>query len=256
MNPKSINFSFSLLKYLMRSPLTAIRMKERPTPSSPNQLYNLAVECALQEPERFGKEYFVSQENRKGTNVWKAQEAKFGRGKVLKKQEIDEIKYMMEEWRKNEQLQFVYSKGTPQLRLDWHYQNVRCKGFADWYSKSFPAINDIKVVTDASDEAIANIIARNYYDIQAAMYRAGAAAQGLHVEHSLITFVESKYPYMINAIEFTDEQLDFGHDMYMKYVGKWKECLAKNEFAGYGEGFHSINLPGWHTRKYLESYYE
>ncbi len=240
----------------MRSPLTAIRMKERPTPSSPGQFYNLAIECALQEPERFEKEYFISPENRKGTNKWKEQEALYGRGKVLKKSEFSDIQSMQIEWGKNDQLMFVYSKGTPQLRLEWHYANIQCKGFADWHSKSFPSINDIKVVTDTSDEAVANIIARNYYDIQAAMYRAGAAAQGFHVEHSLITFVESKYPYMVNAIEFTDEQLEFGHNMYMKYVEIWKECLDTDEFMGYGQGFHPINLPGWHTRKYLESYYE
>lgn len=256
MNPKSINFSFTLLKHLMRSPQTAIRLKEKPFVSSAEQLFNLAVECALQEPAKFEKEYKMLDVSRKGTNEWKAAEAKYGRGKVLKESEYDDIDCMRQEWCKNDQLAFVYSKGTPQLRLEWHYRNVRCKGFADWYSEAFPAINDIKVVKDASDEAVANIIARNHYDIQAAMYRAGAAAKGFHVEHSLITFVEAKYPYMVNAIEFTDEQLSFGHTMYMKYVEIWKECLDKNEYPGYGHGFHEINLPGWHTRKYLETYYE
>lgn len=240
----------------MRSPLTAVRMKEKPTPSSPSQLFNLAIECALQEPERFKKEFAVLDVPRKGTKEWKLAEAEYGRGKVLKASEYGDINCMREEWCKNDQLMFIYSKGTPQLRLEWNYKSVRCKGFADWHSEALPAINDIKVVTDASDEAVANIIARNYYDIQAAMYRAGAAAKGFHVERSLITFVESKYPYMINAIEFTDEQLLEGHYTYVKYVEIWKECLDNDEFIGYGQGFHPINLPGWHTRKYLESYYE
>ena len=260
MDPKEIYFSFSLLKQIKRSPLTAIRMKERPVPSTAGQLYNIAIEIALQEPERFEKEYHVllpedGKSDRKGTNAWKAAEMKYGRGKVLKANEYDKIMFMRKSWEANKELQEVYSKGQPQLRLLWKHKEVKCKGFADWYSHAFPSINDIKVVNDASDDAVAAIIARQLYDIQAAIYRAGAAHNGLHVEASFITFVEKEYPYMVNAIELSEEQLSFGYDMYMEYIELWRKCLESNNFPGYSEGFHQVNLPGWHSRKYLEKYY-
>ena len=259
-DPKDIYFSFSLLKQIKRSPLTAIKMKERPKPSTAEQLYNLAIECALQEPERFEKEYHVllpedGKSDRKGTNAWKAAEAKYGRGKVLKQREYDKIMFMRQSWEANKELQAVYSEGQPQLRLVWNYRGVRCKGFADWYSYSFNSINDIKVVKDASDDAVSMVIARQLYDIQAAIYRAGAAHNGLEAEASFITFIEDEYPYMVNAIELSEEQLNFGYDMYMEYIELWRKCLENNEFPGYSKGFHQVNLPGWHTRKYLEKYY-
>ena len=58
-DPTKINFSYSLIKHLQKSPDHAVRARMYPEPSTDEQLFNLAIECAIQEPERYNDEYRI-----------------------------------------------------------------------------------------------------------------------------------------------------------------------------------------------------
>lgn len=263
MEPKDINVSYSFLKQVRKSPLRAILWKEQPKASTHDQFFALGIECAIQEPDRFEAEYQLyspqkADPERRGTKEWVEAESFVGRGKLLKPSQYEVIRRIQENFLKDEILGFIYSKGKAQHVLEWEKEGLNCKGVPDWISEAFPVIVDIKAVNCAADEIVSSLIfdKKNWWHMQAAIYRAGAAAHNIEIKHSLLIFCETEYPYMINAINLTDEQIHMGYVEFNKLFYIWKGCLQKNKFPGYSKGFHQAETPGYYSHQFYRNNFD
>lgn len=256
-DPKTINFSFSLLKDLQRSPYHAWALKDKDKPSTSEQLFSLAIECAIQEPERFDKEYWVyvppkEYKNVKATKDYKETKAKHEEGRLLTAAENMIISIIKSNILKNKKISYIYDNGAPQIRLERkHESGINVKGFADWYCPELKALSDLKTVTNASDDSLSKLIFQQLWHVQAAIYRWIALETEYKAEHSLIIAVEYEFPYQPNVIEFTDSQLDIGHNIFMEYLEQWIYCIESNTFPSYSDDIHTIQTPSWLERKYL-----
>jgi hypothetical protein len=256
-DPKEINFSFSMMKYLMVSPYHAVVMKEREKKSSSEQLFALAIECAIQEPERFRNEYHVYTPDKdyahpKASKHYKQEAAKHEEGKLLTEAEASVISIIRNNAFQNENVEFIYSHGEPQLRLEWRNgkTGVNVKGFADWYCPDLKAIVDLKAVSSASDRALSKVMVDNNFHVQAAIYRWLAEKNSIEVCHSIIIAVEHTFPYQTNIIELSDDQLDIGERIFMEYLELWTYCVENNSFPSYNQDIHQIYFPRWYENIY------
>ena len=126
---------------------------------------------------------------------------------------------------------------------------VLCRCRPDWW-RDDNILVDLKTTEDASTEGFAKSIANYRYDVQAAYYLDGVeAATGKRPKAFVFIAVEKKQPYGVGVYVLDAASLDLGRAQYQHDLAIYAECLANDNWPGYGDKIQTISLPAWHANK-------
>lgn len=126
---------------------------------------------------------------------------------------------------------------------------VLCRCRPDWW-RDDNVIVDLKTTEDASPEGFAKSMANYRYDVQASYYLDGVQ-QATRQRPKAFVFiaVEKKPPYGVGVYVLDAASLDLGRAQYQHDLRIYAECLANDNWPGYGDKIQTINLPAWHANK-------
>jgi hypothetical protein len=148
--------------------------------------------------------------------------------------------------------------GDAELSVVWTDagNGVLCKARLDRWSPAIAggAIVDIKTCRDASPRVFERSIYEYGYHRQAAMYLAGANANGLSAEHFVVVAVEKEPPFAVAVYRITEGAIDAGADQVFGpmqadgirrggLLGLYGRCLTTDTWPGYSDNIEDIALP-------------
>ncbi len=138
--------------------------------------------------------------------------------------------------------------GESQKTFTWERDGVPCKGILDHWVPESGLIMDLKCVRDASTSKCQRNFVDYGYDIQAAAYEEGAAAN--HPElagriKKLWMFCEVEKPYAINIIEPSGTMAELGKRKWARAVRQWGECLRTGVYPGYSKTVVRVEALPW-----------
>lgn len=126
---------------------------------------------------------------------------------------------------------------------------VLCRCRPDWW-RDDNVIVDLKTTEDASPEGFAKSMANYRYDVQAAYYLDGVQqATGKRPKAFVFIAVEKKPPYAVGVYVLDSESREIGRAQYQHDLRVYADCLANDNWPGYGDKIQTISLPAWHANK-------
>lgn len=126
---------------------------------------------------------------------------------------------------------------------------VLCRCRPDWW-RDDDVLVDVKTTDDASPEGFAKSMANWRYDVQAPYYMDGVKlATGRDVKAFVFIAVEKKPPYAVGVYVLDSDSLALGRAQYQNDLRVYAECLANDNWPGYGDKIQTINMPAWHANK-------
>lgn len=126
---------------------------------------------------------------------------------------------------------------------------VLCRCRPDWWRDDYVLV-DVKTTDDASPEGFAKSMANWRYDVQAPYYMDGVKlATGRDVKAFVFIAVEKKPPYAVGVYVLDSASLELGRAQYQHDLRVYAECLANDNWPGYGDKIQTINMPAWHANK-------
>lgn len=126
---------------------------------------------------------------------------------------------------------------------------VLCRCRPDWWRED-DVLVDLKTTDDASPEGFAKSMANWRYDVQAPYYMDGVKlATGRDVKAFVFIAVEKKPPYAVGVYVLDSASMEIGRAMYQQDLRVYAECLANDNWPGYGDRIQTINMPAWHANK-------
>lgn len=126
---------------------------------------------------------------------------------------------------------------------------VLCRCRPDWWREDNVLV-DVKTTDDASPEGFAKSMANWRYDVQAAFYMDGIEqATGKRPKSFVFIAVEKKPPYAVGVYVLDSASLELGRAQYQHDLRVYAECLANDNWPGYGDKIQTINMPAWHANK-------
>lgn len=232
---------------------------DNPEDSTPDQALGTLIHAAVLEPERFHRTYAAGPDVKLNTNVGKEQWAKAGQqhsGKTLLRwKDWEVVEGIVDSvWKKphhskvRESLLACPQREVTVVWID-EATGMKCRIRIDALSQRAGVIMDVKSTRCAHPEEFKNSIVNFGYDVQAAMYREGAAAAGWDIRDTLITAYEKEKPYLASVLEITDEIITIGRMKFRAALELWAECKRTNHWPGYGDRTHPVNYPDWYIRK-------
>lgn len=126
---------------------------------------------------------------------------------------------------------------------------VLCRCRPDWWRED-DVLVDLKTTDDASPEGFAKSMANWRYDVQDPFYTDGVKiATGRNVKAFVFIAVEKKPPYAVGVYVLDSASREIGRAMYQHDLKVYAECLANDNWPGYGDKIQTINMPAWHANK-------
>lgn len=126
---------------------------------------------------------------------------------------------------------------------------VLCRCRPDWWRED-DVLVDLKTTDDASPEVFAKSMANWRYDVQDPFYTDGVKiATGRNVKAFVFIAVEKKPPYAVGVYVLDSASREIGRAMYQQDLKVYAECLANDNWPGYGDKIQTINMPAWHANK-------
>jgi hypothetical protein len=129
------------------------------------------------------------------------------------------------------------------------------RALLDWWSSDGLTIVDLKTVESASPAAFARNVAQMGYDLQDSHYlrTVGRAFPELAGRaRYLFAAVEITPPYALQVFEVSQPDRFVADRRVEQAAADFARCLRANEWPGYAPGIHSLTLPPWHNRDFLE----
>lgn len=125
-----------------------------------------------------------------------------------------------------------------------------CKCRTDCLNTKYsrPIIVDLKSATDASTEAFTRDAIKHGYDLQAAMYSEGVAANIGQTPLFVFVVVEKTLPYAVNILQADDLFIRRGTQLLRETLEEYHYCRTSNNWYGYMGKDSQINnlaLPLW-----------
>lgn len=123
-----------------------------------------------------------------------------------------------------------------------------CRIRPDWL-RDDDVIVDLKTCEDASPDGFAKSVANWRYDVQDAFYCDGFRAVTGRKARFVFIAVEKKPPYAVAVYTLDAESKELGRAQYRADLDKYAECIANDNWPGYGDAIQKLNMPGWHKNK-------
>ena len=206
-----------------------------------------AVHCAVLEPGRFSREYWMQQYNgsTKEGRAEKAHAAEEGI-ELFSRANWDDICGMAESVRRHPAASAILAEGEAEVSLLWHDHEtgLRCKGRIDWLAPGLPC--DLKTTRDSSPAGFAKSVASLRYHVQQAHYRAGLEALGQPSDGFVFIAVEKTAPYPVGCYVLTDAAELVGYRLRRRALMAWKSCTETGVWPAWrSPKIETLTLPGW-----------
>lgn len=104
---------------------------------------------------------------------------------------------------------------------------------------------DYKTAVDASPRAFAKSAAKYGYPIQEATYRRVLRALGIEVSEFLFLAQEKVPPFLWSLHENDPGDLELASRLVDRGIEIYADCLAANEWPGYGPDIHVMRMSRW-----------
>ena len=249
--------SKSGLDLIARSPAHFFAKKidaNRPpeTPQTIPQQDGEIAHCAILEPAEFSKRFVSGPNVTRSTKEWKEFAGSLPSGvSAIKTDQAKTAWKQANSLRSIPDIESALSVGYSEVSAYWidDETGLLCKCRPDFVHDCGDAgviLVDVKTCGNASPHEFSRMIAKHRYHVQDAYYSDGfAKASGRRVLGFLFAAVEMDYPYAASAVQIDDESRDQGRLDYRRNLNTYAECVAANEWRGYGKEVHLVRLPGW-----------
>jgi hypothetical protein len=147
----------------------------------------------------------------------------------------------------------LFTDGKPEQTILWEEAGVGLKARLDWLRDDLAAIDDLKTTgRSANPDLYARALFGVGGEIQAAFYRrAVRAATGAEPVFRWVV-VETTPPYALSVITPGSDVLALGESKVEWAIMRWRLCLERDLWIGYGTDVHVAELPSWEESRWLE----
>lgn len=253
--------SRSMLMDMRKSPLHCYANHfdpARPVKEEKNEAYTLGsmFHCAVLEPHLFDKQYKVAPKVDRRTTVGKAAWQEFcdslSAGQEAVSQEFyDTASNMAYSVMSHPLARKIFEHGQAEISAYAEVNGVACRVRPDW--RFAFSLADLKSTVDASPEAFAKTVVRYSYDFQEAYYRdVYAAASETQVDEFFFIVCEKTYPFAPAVYTLLPEDVQFARQEYVYQLERFAFCRANNQWPGYGDSAHVLQLPQWRKTEETE----
>ncbi len=222
-----------------------------------------AVHMCLFEPQKFIKEYIVSQSFDRRTKVGKEGYDKFhleNIGKsIISEDEMHLVKRIKDSILNKKSSHVLLKEGLPEHILLWKDQitGQNCKAKYDWIippSAEFKngAFVDLKTTVNATEAEFAKTIFKFGYYNQAAFYAWGMKEvyQTEGFPTPIYVAAEKTEPFECCFYAINESTLEIGLKENRKLIDLYDKCTNTNKYPGYEDKITMIGLPGWAINKF------
>lgn len=178
----------------------------------------------------------------------------YAAGKVpILRHELDAAEKMAEAVKRHTVANALLSNGRPEVSLFWvdKATGVKCRARLDWLPNPVEGrrliVPDLKSAATAAPTEFAKASANFGYYGQHRHYLDGIEACGLDDDPAfLFVVVEKTHPHLVSVGQFADkDDLKLARAVVDHCRRLYAECLAADNWPGYGEGVHNLTLPTW-----------
>ena len=243
-----------------RSPEKFRYFQEHPEPPSAALTFGRVVHKVVLEPETFGEEFAVwpsdaDRRTKAGREAWEEFRAAVNGVEIISS-DIHKQALAIRESLERVPIVRKLLTGDHERPFFWtdEVSGEDCKCRVDCLCMELqqPVIVDVKTTTDASTEAFQKDAIKYGYDLQAAFYSAGVAAE-LGVE-PLFAFVvvEKAEPYAVNVFLTDDVFKQRGRKLMADYLAEYAYCRKSGDWYGYlgkEKLVNNLSLPTWLARE-------
>lgn len=79
-------------------------------------------------------------------------------------------------------------------------------------------------------------------------YRAGLEANGITDDPAFIFIAQEKTaPYLVSVLQHDPDDVMRGAELNRAAIDLYAHCRDTNHWPGYGDGLHTMRMPGWHA---------
>lgn len=144
----------------------------------------------------------------------------------------------------------LLAAGLPEVSGYWHdaETGVRCRFRPDWLP-DMPGrmiCVDYKTAVSANPAAFAKSALDYGYHQQAAWYLDGLRECGISDDAAFLFVVQQKTsPFLVSLVQLEPEAVELGRRQNRRAIELFAKCQAERSWPGYGDGIHTVGLPGW-----------
>ena len=146
------------------------------------------------------------------------------------------------------------NKATVEGYIQWDdiETGVPCKCRPDFDitdKNSPPLFVDLKSTINASPDGFSKSVVNYRYDIQAAFYLDGAAANFKPRDGFIFIAVEKEPPYAVGVYNLPDEMLQVAHARYIENLNTYKKAKETGIWPAYADQVLDIKIPKYYFTK-------
>lgn len=239
--------SFSGLKQFAKTPAHYLAYRLREAEETSSQRLGTLTHMAILEPERFGSDVVLNDENR-NSNAFKAARADAeARGKyICKTSEYEAAAAMRDGVYRNTTARKLLSGGKAEQTIRWRdpETGVLLKCRPD-YLRSDGVVVDVKTYTDLSKDSIERQIAKMRYHWQSAFYLEGSnTVLGTDSTMFAHLFVDTE-AFVARVVVLEDEALGKAQRELAPLLDAYAVSLKENLWGGYPDEILTVSLPDY-----------
>ena len=233
--------NWSTLKHGRESMLHYRHAVTAPNEDTTSRVMGRVLHTLVLEPETFGTTYAVWDGGRRGTNEYKAFEARNAGRAIIKADELDVVRAQAAAVRAHPAAMRAL-EGQHEVALTWTDADtgLACKGLADSLSPNFLA--DLKGT--GSLGMFERLAWRDGYAHQLAWYLRGARALGLDPRPCLVA-VEAKAPHDVGVFVLSDQVLAIADRDLTDLLAQVAECTESGVWPGAYPEPVELAVPAW-----------
>lgn len=224
---------------------------------TPAMIFGRMVHKIVLEREEFCNDYAVyPEEIDRRTKAGKEEYAAFmhvnGNKCIVKGEDFKKADDVYNAIMKNKTASSLLAQGAPEVSCFWQDReyDFPCKARFDFINKDGWLV-DLKTTRDASSLGFSKAIINFGYHRQAAMYSDGyRAVTGKEPKGFVFIAVETEPPYAVAVHKISGPSLQVGYESYRSLLGKYVECVNKDEWPGYPDEMNEIDIPDWAMTKH------
>lgn len=243
--------NWSSLKLYAKSPAHYRENADNPREQTVAMVLGSAVHCLCLEPMLFEQQYAVAPEvdrrTKAGKEQWASFEAEHRSKNILTAEQSALAHGIAASVLDGKTGNLLGLCDEREITLTWEdpITGLQCKARLDAVDMVNGLAVDIKTTEDASPQSFSRTVYNYLYHGQAAFYLEGLRQNGFMISRFIFLVVEKKPPFAKALYLCSDELLASGRILFQGCLNKHAECLAANEWPGYPETIHTLDLPAW-----------
>ena len=141
--------------------------------------------------------------------------------------------------------------GFTEVSFRWRDGEVECKGRADRIVEydGDEVVVDVKSTLDASERGMARSVEQYGYALQASFYLDGLDAIEPAPRRFFLLACEKEPPYAIGLYELDLVWLDYGRNLYRRFLAEWERCKKSGLWPAYPTSCQVLEAPEWVAKR-------